>query len=259
MDRPAEQLPSGLRTVDEALHRTRFRLTPFLGPAFIACVAYIDPGNFALALASAALFGAAWAAVPAWLQAWRGSHIVITTIMFNFVASALMVYLMVNVLIAPGSMTPQSRNFAASGKLPQVHEVLGWLGIQVAPSALNLAILLALLCCVLVWVFLWHTPWGYALRTMGHNPDAAVYAGTNLRSMTMLAMCLSGALAGFVGVNELMGVHQRIVLDFPAGYGFAGIAVALMGRGHPLGILLALGRRSRLPLIRFASVVFIEF
>ena len=192
-----------------------------------------------LAIAAAALFGAAWAAVPAWLQAWRGSHIVITTIMFNFVASALMVYLMVNVLIAPGSMTPQSRNFAASGKLPQVHEVLGWLGIQVAPSALNLAILLALLCCVLVWVFLWHTPWGYALRTMGHNPDAAVYAGTNLRSMTMLAMCLSGALAGFVGVNELMGVHQRIVLDFPAGYGFAGIAVALMGRNHPLGIVLA--------------------
>ena len=88
-------------------------------------------------------------------------------------------------------------------------------------------------------MFLWHTPWGYALRTMGHNPEAAIYAGTNLRRMTMLAMCLSGALAGFVGVNELMGVHQRIVLDFPAGYGFAGIAVALMGRSHPLGIVLA--------------------
>ena len=77
-----------------------------------------------LAIAAAALFGAAWAAVPAWLQAWRGSHIVITTIMFNFVASALMVYLMVNVLIAPGSMTPQSRNFAPSGKLPSMHDVL---------------------------------------------------------------------------------------------------------------------------------------
>ncbi|MBV8392213.1 MAG: ABC transporter permease [Alphaproteobacteria bacterium] len=192
-----------------------------------------------LAILAAAMFGAAWAAVPAWLQAWRGSHIVITTIMFNFVAAALMVYLMVNVLIAPGSMTPQSRNFLPSGKLPQVHEVLGWVGIQVAPSALNLSIVLALACCFLVWVFLWHTPWGYALRTMGHNPDAAVYAGTNLRSMTMLAMCLSGGLAGFVGVNELMGVHQRIVLDFPAGYGFAGIAVSLMGRNHPLGIVFA--------------------
>jgi ABC-type uncharacterized transport system permease subunit len=109
----------------------------------------------------------------------------------------------------------------------------------VAPSALNLSIVLAVFCCVGVWVFLWHTPWGYELRTMGHNPEAAVYAGTSLKRMTMLAMCLSGALAGFVGVNELMGVHQRIVLDFPAGYGFAGIAVALMGRSHPLGIVLA--------------------
>jgi len=190
-------------------------------------------------IAAAALFGAAWAAVPAWLQAWRGSHIVITTIMFNFVAAALMVYLMVNVLIAPGSMTPQSRNFGASGKLPSMHEVLAAVGIQVAPSALNLSIVLAVVCCVAVWVFLWHTPWGYALRTMGHNPEAAIYAGTNLRTVTMLAMCLSGALAGFVGVNELMGVHHRIVLDFPAGYGFAGIAVALMGRSHPLGIVLA--------------------
>jgi simple sugar transport system permease protein len=192
-----------------------------------------------VAIAAAALFGAAWAAVPAWLQAWRGSHIVITTIMFNFVASALMVYLMVNVLIAPGSMTPQSRNFAASAKIPAMHEVLNAMGFDVAASALNLSILLALVCCVGVWVFLWHTPWGYALRTMGHNPEAAIYAGTNLRRMTMLGMCLSGALAGFVGINELLGVHGRIVLDFPAGYGFAGIAVALMGRSHPLGIVLA--------------------
>jgi simple sugar transport system permease protein len=179
-------------------------------------------------IAAAALFGAAWAAVPAWLQAWRGSHIVITTIMFNFVAAALMVYLMVNVLIAPGSMTPQSRNFEPSAFMPAM-----------GGNALNLSLALALVCCIGVWVFLWHTPWGYALRTMGHNPEAAVYAGTDLRRMTMLAMCLSGALAGLVGVNELMGVHHRIVLDFPAGYGFAGIAVSLMGRNHPLGIVLA--------------------
>ena len=181
-----------------------------------------------VAVGAAALFGAAWAAVPAWLQAWRGSHIVITTIMFNFVASALMVYLLVNVLIAPGSMTPQSREFGPSGQLPAL-----------SGSALNLSIVLALGCCVAVWLFLWHTRWGYALRAMGHNPQAALYAGMDLQRTTMLAMCLSGALAGFVGVNELMGVHHRIVLDFPAGYGFAGIAVALMGRNHPLGVALA--------------------
>ncbi|UYN95550.1 MAG: ABC transporter permease [Enhydrobacter sp.] len=187
-----------------------------------------------LAVAAAALFGAAWAAVPAWLQAWRGSHIVITTIMFNFIAAALMVYLMVNVLIAPGSMTPQSRNFADTAGIPFVHELLG-----TARSPLNLSVVLALLCCVGVWFFLWRTSWGYALRAMGHNREAAIYAGTDLRAMTMLAMCLSGAMAGFVGVNELLGVHHRIVLDFQAGYGFAGIAVALMGRNHPFGIVLA--------------------
>ena len=201
----------------------------------------VVPGWFLvpLAIAAAALFGAGWAAVPAWLQAWRGSHIVITTIMFNFIASALMVYLMVNVLIAPGSMTPASRAFAASGWIPSMHDVLRAAGIPIAASALNLSIVLALLCCFAVWVFLWHTPGGYALRTMGHSPEAAVYAGTNLKRTTMVAMCFSGALAGFVGVNELMGVHHRIVLDFPAGYGFAGIAVALMGRNHPLGVMLA--------------------
>jgi ABC-type uncharacterized transport system permease subunit len=199
------------------------------GLAILALDSYLPAWILApIAIAAAALFGAAWAAVPAWLQAWRGSHIVITTIMFNFVASALMVYLMVNVLIAPGSMTPQSRGFGPSGQLPAIPGL-----------PLNLSLVLALACCVGVWVFLWHTPWGYGLRTLGHSPTAAVYAGTNPRRMIMLAMCLSGALAGFVGVNELMGVHHRIVLDFPAGYGFAGIAVALMGRNHPLGIALA--------------------
>jgi len=181
-----------------------------------------------LGIVAAALFGAAWAAVPAWLQAWRGSHIVITTIMMNFVASALMVYMMVNVLIAPGSMTPQSRGFAPSGQLPAL----------MGPT-LNYSIVLALACCVLVWIFLWHTPWGFALRAMGHNRAAAIYAGTNLKRMTMVAICLSGALAGLVATNELMGVQHRLLLDFQAGYGFAGIAVALMGRNHPLGVVLA--------------------
>lgn len=210
------------------------------GLAVLALDRYLPgPLMIPLAILASAAFGAAWAAIPAWMQAWRGSHIVITTIMFNFVASALMVYLMVNVLIAPGSMTPQSRGFAESAAVPSMQAALQWIGIAVAPSALNLSLLLALLACVGVWIFLWHTPWGYGLRAMGHNPEAAVYAGTNLRRMTMLAMCLSGALAGGVAVNELLGVHHRLLLDFAAGYGFTGIAVALMGRGHPLGIVLA--------------------
>jgi general nucleoside transport system permease protein len=193
----------------------------------------------ALGVAAAAAFGAAWAAVPAWLQAYRGSHIVITTIMFNFIASALMVYLLVNVLIVPGSMSPASREFAASTHLVFIHELIGLIGVAIAPSPLNVSVFLAIACCVLVWVLLWHTPWGYELRVLGHNAEAAVYAGVNSRRMTLVAMGLSGALAGCVGVNEILGVHHRLILNFAAGYGFGGIAVAMMGRNHPVGVVLA--------------------
>jgi len=192
-----------------------------------------------LAVAAAAALGAAWAAVPAYLQAYRGSHIVITTIMFNFIAAGLMVYLLVNVLIAPGQMSPESRSFGAAARLPAVHELLGSIGLLLARSPFNLSVLLAAMCCVAVWALLWHTPLGYEIRAFGRNPEAAVYAGIDPRRVTIVAMCLSGALAGFVGVNEVLGVHHRLILNFPGGYGFAGIAVALMGRGHPFGIMLA--------------------
>ena len=192
-----------------------------------------------LAILLSAAFGAAWAAIPAYLQAYRGSHIVITTIMFNFIASALMVYLMVNVLIQPGSMSPESREFAEAGHLPFMHEVFGWFGMKVTPSPLNLSVVWAAICCVLVWAFIWHTRWGYEIRTVGANETAALYAGIDPKKVTMLAMCISGALAGFVGINEVMGVHHRLLLNFTAGYGFTGIAVALMGRNHPVGIVLA--------------------
>jgi len=192
-----------------------------------------------LAILTAAAFGAGWAYVPAYLQAYRGSHIVITTIMFNFIAAALMVYLMVNVLIAPGSMSPESRQFAEHAWMPFAHDVLAWFGIKSARTPLNLSILWALLCCVFVWLYIWHTRWGYELRTVGFSERAAVYAGIKPRRIVVVAMCISGALAGFVGINEIMGVQHRLLLNFTAGYGFTGIAVALMGRNHPVGVVLA--------------------
>jgi simple sugar transport system permease protein len=192
-----------------------------------------------LAIAAAGAFGAAWAFVPAWLHARRGSHIVITTIMGNFIASALMTYLLVNVLIRPGQQSPETREFGPGGVMPAVHEVLGRLGITFAPSPFNLASLLALAACAFVWVFIWRTRAGYALRVVGQNPAAAVYAGISPERTTVLAMVISGALAGCLGVNELMGSQHRILLDFPGGAGFVGIAVALMGRNHPVGILAA--------------------
>jgi len=192
-----------------------------------------------LALLAAALFGGFWAFVPGYLQARRGSHIVISTIMFNFIAAALMVYLMNDVLKSPGTMSPESRRFADSAVLPALHEVLGAVGFDIARSPLNLSFFWALACCGFVWLFLWHTRQGYALRTVGFNERAAVYGGIQPPRVVMATMALSGALAGFVGLNEILGAQQRLLLDFTAGYGFAGIAVSLMGRNHPLGIVLA--------------------
>ncbi|MSU70324.1 MAG: ABC transporter permease [Opitutaceae bacterium] len=192
-----------------------------------------------LAVMAGALFGAAWAFIPAWLQARRGSHIVITTIMFNFIASSLMTYLLVNVLIKPGQQSPETREFAAGAFLPSVHELLAKFGIVFAATPLNLAFVLALIASVLVWGFLWRTRWGFALRVTGENSAAAVYAGIAPPRVIIGAMLLSGTLAGCLGLNELMGAQHRILIDFPGGAGFVGIAVALMGRNHPAGIFLA--------------------
>ena len=192
-----------------------------------------------LMVLAAMLLALAWAAVPAALQAWRGSHIVITTIMFNFIAAALMGYLLVGVLKEPGNMAPESRAFAASAKLPAVHEALALMGINWPRSPLNVSVLLAITAAIGVYFALWRSQPGYALRAVGFSPEAARYAGIAPRAQIMRSMMLSGALAGLVGINEIAGVQGRLIADFVAGAGFAGIAVALIGRNHPVGIVLA--------------------
>lgn len=192
-----------------------------------------------LVVFAAAAFGALWALVPAALQAYRGSHVIITTIMFNFIASALLAYLLVNVLKAPGSMTVESSPFPVSAHMPGVHEALAAIGVAWPRSPLNLSVLIAFAACVGVALLLWRTQAGYALRATGHSAEAARYAGIRPRRQIMLAMGLSGALAGLVGVNELSGVQHRLLLDVVVGAGFAGIAVSLIGRNHPVGIALA--------------------
>ena len=192
-----------------------------------------------LMLVAGALFGMAWAAVPAYLQAYRGSHIVITTIMFNFLASSLLVYLLVNHLKVPGNMSVESAPFAASAKLPSMHDFMAWLGREWPASPLNTSLFLALLAALAVYVLLWHTRAGYDLRATGASVGAAAYAGINPKHQVMLAMAFSGALAGMVGMNEIAGVNGRLMLEYVSGAGFTGIAVALMGRNHPVGIVLA--------------------
>jgi general nucleoside transport system permease protein len=193
----------------------------------------------AVSVIAAAAGGAAWAFVPAWLQARRGSHVVITTIMFNFIAAALMTHLLVNVLIKPGQQSPETREFDPNTWLPQVHDVLEAMGWEIGRSPLNLSLLLALAAGALVWFYLWHTRWGYALRALGHNETAAIYGGVRPARTVIVAMSISGALAGMMSLNEVMGVHHRLLLNFTGGAGYVGIAVALMGRNHPVGIVLA--------------------
>ena len=183
--------------------------------------------------------GALWAAVPAALQAWRGSHIVITTIMFNFIAAAGLAWLLVGPLKAPGSMSIETLPFAEAAQMPGLHQALGWLGIAWPRTPLNLSVLLALFAAVAVALLLWRTRAGYELRAVGFSSDAAHYGGVRPRRQVMLAMLVSGALAGLVGINELAGVQHRLLLDYVMGAGFTGIAVSLIGRNHPLGIVLA--------------------
>jgi simple sugar transport system permease protein len=195
--------------------------------------------TFPLAIVAAAAVGALWALIPAYLQAKRGSHIVITTIMFNFIAASAMVYLLVDVLKPAGSMAPQTRDFFDGAQLPKMGWLLESLGLAVRSAPLNISFLLALLMAFAVWVLIWRTKLGYEMRTFGFSPKAARYAGISESRIIIIAMMISGGLAGMMALNPIMGDQHRVALDFVAGAGFVGIAVALMGRSHPAGIVPA--------------------
>ena len=189
---------------------------------------------------SGAVFGAAWAAIPAYLQAKRGSHIVITTIMFNFIAAAVLNYMLVNVMRPPRAMDPASAKFPEPTHLPTLHELLAPIGINFSKAApANVSLLIALAACVFVWLLIWRTRLGYELSAFGHSESAAKYAGISPVKITIVAMLISGALAGLMSVNTTMGEAERLVMNATEGAGFIGIAVALMGRSHPVGVLLA--------------------
>lgn len=210
-----------------------------------------------LAMVAGMVFGGAWAAVPAYLQARRGSHIVITTIMFNYIAAALMIYILVNVLRPDGSMDPASARFSDIVGLPKFHDIPilqdlflkyddagaiklnkdGLPTYQRVPA--NVTFFIALAACVLVWRFLWHTKLGYEIRAFGKQEKAANYAGISSFKIIMVAMILSGAFSGLMAINNVMGQAERLLQNSAEGAGFIGIAVALMGRNHPLGVLLA--------------------
>ncbi|MFD2237911.1 ABC transporter permease [Aureimonas populi] len=217
----------------------------YLGGLGVALVALNLDGTFPwwvnlpLAILASAAFGALWALIPAVLQARRGSHIVITTIMFNFIASALMVYLIVGPLRPVGTMQPESRRFLEGGQLPKLGPLFERFGLDLGGAPLNVTFFVALLAAFLVWVLIWRTRLGYEIRTLGFSPSAARYAGMSQVRLVVIIMLISGGLAGMMALNPVMGDQYRLQIDFPAGAGFVGIAVALMGRGHPAGIVPA--------------------
>ena len=191
------------------------------------------------AMVGAALFGAAWAAIPAWLQARRGSHIVITTIMFNFIGASVLNYMLVNVMRPVRSMDPATARFPAGAKLPSLHDIPGLGGIFSRSVPANVTLFVALAACWLVWLLIWRTRLGYQIRAYGKSESAARYAGISPFKIIMVSMLISGALAGMMAINNVMGEAERLVLNAVEGAGFIGIAVALMGRNHPFGVFLA--------------------
>jgi simple sugar transport system permease protein len=209
----------------------------------LACL-YIPWPNWYVALlgatVSAALFGAMWALIPAYLQAKRGSHIVITTIMFNFIAAAVLNYILVNILRPQGAMDPATARFPEAAKLPTFQDMFSTAETAMFRGApANVTFFLAVFMCLAVWVLIWRTKLGYEIRSFGQSESAAKYAGISPVKITVVAMLISGGLAGMMALNTTMGEAERLVMNATEGAGFIGIAVALMGRSHPLGVLLA--------------------
>ncbi len=183
-----------------------------------------------LALGAGALGGAIWGFIPGWLKAKTGGHEVINTIMMNYIAFRLSDYLLRGPLQRPDTTNPISPFIETTAQLPRFFE---------NPIRFHLGFFIALAAAYGVYWLLFKTRLGFELRTVGANPNAARYAGMNILMITVLAMSLSGALAGMAGANEVLGVNYTLAPAFSSGYGFDSIALALIGKSHPVGVVLA--------------------
>jgi simple sugar transport system permease protein len=210
------------------------------GQIFVGALAAVWAGVFIkglpaiihapLALLIGSLGGAVWGFVPGWLKAKTGAHEVIITIMMNYIAFRLSEYLLTGYLRDPNKTTPISAPIEVTAQIPRFFP---------DPNRFHLGFFIALAVAYLVYLLLFKTTWGFELRTVGANPNAAHYAGMNIVRSTVLTMSLSGMLAGFAGANEVLGVNRNLGVAFSSGYGFDSIALALLGNSHPLGVVLA--------------------
>lgn len=189
-----------------------------------------------MCILAAVIAGGIWGAIPGILKAKFGSHEVINTIMLNFIAVALVGYFTQYFYKIPGDALMQTAPIGEAAHIPKLNQFLTFLPADVP---LNVAFLLAILMCLAVWIYLWKTKWGYELRAVGQNPSAAEYGGISPKKQIIVAMTISGMLAGMVAIGEVLGVRHNYYHEFSGEWGFLGIAVALLGRNHPLGVFIA--------------------
>jgi len=184
-----------------------------------------------LAILVGMAMGAIWAGIVGFLKAYTGGHEVINTIMMNYIALNTISFLLNGPLKDrdPSNVIARTPLIAESARMPIIFE-----GLRV-----HWGFVLALIAAFLVWWMLNKTTLGFEIRTVGLNPDAAKYAGINVKRIIILTMALSGMLAGMAGALEVTGLNYRHELGFSIGYGFDAIAIALLGKSHPLGVVLA--------------------
>ncbi|MHB0923490.1 MAG: ABC transporter permease [Bellilinea sp.] len=183
-----------------------------------------------LALLIGGLGGALWGFIPGLLKAKTGANEVINTIMMNYIAFRLSEYLLTGFLKDPTKSHPISATVEKAAWLPRLFP---------SPNRFHVGFFIALAMAVLVYILLFKTTWGFQLRTVGLNPNAARYSGMSIVKSTVIAMSLSGALAGLAGAVEVLGVNRNLGVAFSSGYGFDSIALALLGNSHPVGVVLA--------------------
>jgi len=184
-----------------------------------------------LASLAAMLGGMVWGGIPGWLRARRGSHEVINTIMLNFIAAGLTSYVALYLLKNPDSQNPETKPIGA-GYLVHQFDIFGG-------APVSLAFPLALLAAATVWLWLDRTTLGFEVRAVGQNEAAARAAGIDAARIRIIALSAAGGLAGLVGIAEVLGNAGKFRVGFSPEYGFIGIAVALLGRNRPLGVVLA--------------------
>jgi simple sugar transport system permease protein len=208
----------------------------FIGAACAVYVGYALKGvpafiHMPLAFIAGALGGAFWAFISGYLKAKTGAHEVINSIMLNWIAFRLTEWLLSGPMNRPGSGgMPISPVIEKTAQIPQFFTT---------PIRFHLGFFIALGVAYLVYVLLFKTKWGFTMRTVGSNPRAGQYAGMNLQANTMIAMALSGALAGMAGANQILAVNRSMAIGLSSGYGFDSIALALIGNSHPAGVILS--------------------